>query len=215
MKVKVSQSCLTLWDPMDSTVHGILQAGILKWVAFPFSRRSSQTRDRTQVSCIAGGFFTSWATREAHISLYLFSYKWKRCERRCIVSTIFSPLPPPSFGTHSSSNLDDHSSLQIHLLPPVLSHCDLYPLCHSNDDFKTHVSLSHPGLLGVFTINPYFLRPLPNGLCPSLWPHLKYSHLHGLREKSTDTNDLVAKRKYAFTGNLVMRSSLTFPELGF
>ena len=44
---------------------GILQARILEWVAFPFSRGSSQPRDRNQVSCIAGGFFTSWATREA------------------------------------------------------------------------------------------------------------------------------------------------------
>ena len=47
------------------TVHGLLQARILEWVAFPFSRKSSQPRDRTQVSHIAGGFFTSWATREA------------------------------------------------------------------------------------------------------------------------------------------------------
>ena len=46
-------------------VHGILQARILEWVAFPFSRGSSQPRDQTQVSHIAGGFFTSWATREA------------------------------------------------------------------------------------------------------------------------------------------------------
>ena len=47
--------------------HGlyILQARILEWVAFPFSRGSSQPRDRTQISCIAVGFFTSWATREA------------------------------------------------------------------------------------------------------------------------------------------------------
>ena len=50
---------------MDYTVHGILQARILEWVAFPFSRESSQPRDQTQVSHIAGGFFTSWATREA------------------------------------------------------------------------------------------------------------------------------------------------------
>ena len=50
---------------MDYTVHGILQARILKWVAFPFSKGSSQPRDQTQVSCIAGRFFTSWATREA------------------------------------------------------------------------------------------------------------------------------------------------------
>ena len=62
---KVAQSCLTLCNPMDYTVHGILQARILEWVAFPFSRGSSQPRDQTQVSSIAGRFFTSWATREA------------------------------------------------------------------------------------------------------------------------------------------------------
>ena len=49
-KVKVTQSCPTLCDPMDHTVHGILQARILEWVAFPFSRGSSQPRDQTQVS---------------------------------------------------------------------------------------------------------------------------------------------------------------------
>ena len=62
--MKVAQSCLTVCDAMDYTVHGILQARILEWVAFLFSRRSSQPRDQTQVSCIAGGFFTSWAMRE-------------------------------------------------------------------------------------------------------------------------------------------------------
>ena len=61
----------TLCGPMDfslpgSSVHGILlQARILEWVAISFSRRSSQPRDWTQVSCIAGRFFTIWATREA------------------------------------------------------------------------------------------------------------------------------------------------------
>ena len=58
-KVKVTQLCLTLCDPIDYTVHGILQARILEWVAFPFSRESSQPRDGTQVSRIVGGFFTS------------------------------------------------------------------------------------------------------------------------------------------------------------
>ena len=57
--------CLTLCDHKDYTVPGILQARILEWVAIPFSKGSSQTRDRTQVSHIAGRFFTSWATREA------------------------------------------------------------------------------------------------------------------------------------------------------
>ena len=58
-EVKVAQLCPTLCHLMDYTVHGILQTRILEWVAFPFSRGSSQPRDRTQVSCIAGGFFTS------------------------------------------------------------------------------------------------------------------------------------------------------------
>ena len=57
----VTQSCLTLCDPMACQAPlfmGILQARILEWVAIPSSKGSSQPRDRTQVSCIAGGFFT-------------------------------------------------------------------------------------------------------------------------------------------------------------
>ena len=54
VKVEVAQSCPTLCDPRDYTVCGILQARILEWVAFPFSRGSSQPRDQTQVSRIAG-----------------------------------------------------------------------------------------------------------------------------------------------------------------
>ena len=70
VKALVAQLCLTLCDPMDcrtpsSSVHGILQARILKWVAIPFSKGSSQPRDQTQVSYVAGRFFTSWAMREA------------------------------------------------------------------------------------------------------------------------------------------------------
>ena len=57
MKLKVAQSCPTLCDLMDYTVHGLLQARILEWIAFPFSRGSSQPRDQTQVSRIAGRFF--------------------------------------------------------------------------------------------------------------------------------------------------------------
>ena len=59
----IAQSCPILrphglYSLPGSSVHGILQARILEWVAFPFSRRSSQARDQTQVSPIAGGFFT-------------------------------------------------------------------------------------------------------------------------------------------------------------
>ena len=62
---KIALISYALCDPMGYTVHGILQARILEWIAFPFSRGSSQPRDRTQVPHIAGNFFTSWGTGEA------------------------------------------------------------------------------------------------------------------------------------------------------
>ena len=69
---EVTQSCLTLCDPMDFSlpgfsVHGILQARILEWVTISFCRGSSWPRDWTQVSLIAGGFFTIWASRDAQV----------------------------------------------------------------------------------------------------------------------------------------------------
>ena len=64
LKLKVAQLCPTLCDPKDYTVHGILQARILEWVAFAFSQGSSRPKDWTQVSRMAGGFFTSEGTRE-------------------------------------------------------------------------------------------------------------------------------------------------------
>ena len=54
------------WEPMVSTVHGILQVRILEWVAFPFSRGSSQPRDWTHISYIVGGYFLSF------LKFYLF-----------------------------------------------------------------------------------------------------------------------------------------------
>ena len=73
VKVKVAQSCLTLATPW-TVAHGILQARILELVAVPFSKGSSRTRNQTRVSCIAEGFFTNWAIREAK-SLFIFLAK--------------------------------------------------------------------------------------------------------------------------------------------
>ena len=80
--LEVDQLYSTLWDPKDcslpgTSVHGIFQAWILQWIAIPFSRGSPQPRDRTQVSCIAGRFFTIWATRDVstHQSLILILSK--------------------------------------------------------------------------------------------------------------------------------------------
>ena len=97
----VSESRSVMCDslqPHGLYSHGILQARILEWVAFPFSRGSSQLRGWTQVSCIAGGFFTSWATREAPRILkwvaYPFSwgFSWPRNRTRvsCIVGGFFT-----------------------------------------------------------------------------------------------------------------------------
>ena len=66
----VTKSCPTLCDPLDysrpgSSVHEILQARILEWVAISFSRGSCWPRNQTHISCIAGRLFTDWAVREA------------------------------------------------------------------------------------------------------------------------------------------------------
>ena len=74
-EMKVTQSCPTLCNPTDCIVHGILQARILGWVAYSFSRGSSWPRNRTGVSCVAGGFFTSWAIKEDFDNCR--SFKWK------------------------------------------------------------------------------------------------------------------------------------------
>ena len=82
---EVAQSCLTLCDPMDcslpgSSLHGILQATVLEWVAISFSRGSSQPRDRTRVSCILGRHFNLWATLQT-FPIYLlhtsYSLLWR------------------------------------------------------------------------------------------------------------------------------------------
>ena len=75
-----------------SSVHGILQARILEWVAIPFSRRSSWPRDWPQVSHIAGEFFTTWATRETILQLKTKQNKTKFCQKRTEKSTTWLML---------------------------------------------------------------------------------------------------------------------------
>ena len=90
-----SESCSVESDCLQFHVHGILQAKILEWVAYPFFSRSSQPRNQTGVSCIAGGFFTNWAIREAHefcVDLYIFfcwsgppvCSQWAFCMHFCV-----------------------------------------------------------------------------------------------------------------------------------
>ena len=97
-----------LCNPMDYIVHGILQARIMEWVAFLFSRVSSQPRDWTQVSHIIGRFFTRWATREAQE--YWSGWKWSR-------SVVSDSLQPVDYSLLGSSV---HGILQARILPSML-----------------------------------------------------------------------------------------------
>ena len=72
-----NESRSVMSDP-DYIVHGILQARIVDWLAIPFARGSSQPRDQTQVSRIAGRLFTSWAAREAHDDSNIFNKLWHK-----------------------------------------------------------------------------------------------------------------------------------------
>ena len=109
------QLSVTPW----TVVHGILQARILEWVAFPFSRGSSQPRYQTQVSHIAGGFFTSWATREAQ-------WKWKSLSCVQLFVSTFSQkgLGPPWWSNGWGSTLPRHGA-QVWFLVRELT-----PVCH-------------------------------------------------------------------------------------
>ena len=80
------QSCPTLCSPVDyslpcSFIHWILQARILEWVAIPFSRGLSWCRDQTQVSSIAGSFFSVWATRAQNSTCVLGSHWYIKKEK--------------------------------------------------------------------------------------------------------------------------------------
>ena len=80
VKVLVTQSCLTLCDSIDCSlpgfsVHGILQARILEWVASPSSRGSSQPRDRTQVSCIADSVLSELLRKPCKVTVIIIKKK--------------------------------------------------------------------------------------------------------------------------------------------
>ena len=107
-----SLSRVWLCGLMDHIVHGILQTSILEWVAVPFSRGSSQPRDWTQVTCIAGGFFTVWATRAARMSgrtktkTWIFSFLGSLFF--CIILSYFNSTHFKALNTFPSSPVFTH-----------------------------------------------------------------------------------------------------------
>ena len=92
----IAQSCPTVCNPTDcsppgSSVHRILQARILEWVAMSSSRRASQPRDQTQISCIVGRFFTIWTTREVprhaleqNLKYTILGVPWQSLDSVCV-----------------------------------------------------------------------------------------------------------------------------------
>jgi len=122
VKVLITQSCSTLCVPIDcsppdSSVYWTLQARILEWVAISSSRGSLCPRDRAWVSCIAGGFFTVLATREACL-YYQFTHWY------IILHSIYSKWYANSStaGRAFSSSQGNRSILQMdcHTEHPVL-----------------------------------------------------------------------------------------------
>ena len=93
VKVKVTQLCPTLCNPINYTIHGILPARILEWVAFPYSRGSSQPRDQTQVSHISGRSFITEPQGKPRknyvICIYVFACLHKTCSRKTTFSVNF------------------------------------------------------------------------------------------------------------------------------
>ena len=129
-----SLSCVRLFVTLCSlcncTVHGILQAGILEWVAFSFSRGSSQPRDWTQVSHIAGRSFTSWATfvyicKHTLLLLLKFSYLKSMCEKNVelILNLDFKSSTSSLLRKTSLCSNPVVSSVFFRMLHGILSSC--------------------------------------------------------------------------------------------
>ena len=125
-----SHSCPILCDPMNYTVHGILQAKILEWVVFPFSRRSSQLKDQTQVSCITGRLF------------YQLNHQESRGRGLLLFVPVLNHGCQSCFCQYSCSTLNFHPPLQACTSEASLSlslpHCNSKLLCHSeivSEDF--------------------------------------------------------------------------------
>ena len=151
---------------MNYTTHGILQAKILEWVAVPFSRGSSQPRNRTQVSCVAGRFFTNWAIREAPLCSDSCPFgQWP--SNHLILCLLFLLLPSvfPSIQIFSSESAfrirwPKYWSVSIH---PSSEYAGWFPL-----RLIGLISLLSKGLLSIFCSTTIWKHQFFSTQ-PSLW----------------------------------------------
>ena len=140
--------CMTLCGPVvcspaGSSVHGILQARILEWVAMPFSRGSSPPRDQTRASCVAGRFFTIWATMEAPNFLFLGFISWTQAEEsgRMLVTFLLGMYRQMVSieSLHVPDHLLTHVVVWNELWPPnpaIHSSTPLTPPSNPNEDLS-------------------------------------------------------------------------------
>ena len=98
-------------------VYGILQTRILERIPLPFSRGSSQPRDRTQFFCIAGGFFTSWATREA-LNVWFSSVQFSSVAQSC--PTLCDPMNCSTPGLPVHHQLPEITQTHVHTVSDAI-----------------------------------------------------------------------------------------------
>ena len=154
----------SLQPHVDCTIHGVLQARTLEWVAFPFSGGSSQTSDQTPVSCTAGRFFTHWATRDALQEavqfssvqplshLWLFATPWTAaCQASMSITYSWSLLKLMSI---KSVMLYNHLILCCPLLPPsIIPSIRVFSwwICSSNQVARVlELKLQHQSFQWIF-----------------------------------------------------------------
>ena len=142
----VPKLCPTLCDPMDaagSSVHVILQAKILEWVAIPISRGSSRLRGWTRVSGVAGWFFTVWATMEAQLISYCTAISSQFLKRSSQVLQVQLDLllPSPLIHTHCAG-------VQLSFLSflPLWKYHLVSPWCCNSATFNQRMTLQFPQL---------------------------------------------------------------------
>ena len=151
VKVKMAQLCPTLHDPVDYTVHGILQARILEWVAYPFSRGSSQPRNWIRVSCIAGQFFTNWVIRKPfslHSTWYYLGFSSvQSLSRVWLFATPWTTAHQASLSITNSWSLLKLTSIESVMPSNHLILC--YPLLLLPSIFPSIRVFSNKSVLGI------------------------------------------------------------------
>ena len=195
----VSCSVMSLCYAMDgnlpgSSVHGILLARTLEWVAIPFSRGSFWPRDRTWVSCVAGRFFIVWATRESPLIL-TFNYFFSLSPTNCVNSmkagylshsALFSwrslhlvvndtkhllataPLPRPAF-----SSVQSLSRVRLFATPWIAA-CQASLSITNSRSLLTHVHRVSDAIQPSHPLS----SPSPPALNPSPLLALLFNNLH-------------------------------------